>query len=106
MKTPLSLLPDLPTLTAWLKAALGDRDGRPVKILKRDIPRFMSTFPNEIVTCQLPAGRRRRLFVKYEADRGHPCFGHRGGVPYEAEVSMRPGFTSISAGLETGRKKP
>jgi hypothetical protein len=49
----------------------------------------MSTFPNEIVTCQWPGGRKRRVFVKYGAGRGHPAFGHRGNILYEAEVYER-----------------
>ena len=87
MKTPLHLLPDLRTLTARLTAAL-NRDGASsrVRVLKRKLPRFMSTFPNEIVTCVLPNGRKRRLFMKYEAGCGHNSYGHRGDVGYEAEV--------------------
>ena len=90
MKTPPSLVPDLETLTAGLTATL--RNGsvpRPVRVLQRKPPRFMSTFPNEIVTCLLPNGRRRRVFIKYEGDRFHNCFDHRGGVAYEARVYQR-----------------
>lgn len=90
MKTPPSLVPDLETLTAGLTATL--RNGcvpRRVRVLQRRPPRFMSTFPNEIVTCLLPNGRRRRVFIKYEGDRFHNCFGHRGGVAYEAQVYQR-----------------
>ena len=91
LKTPASLLPDSPTLTLRLTAALG-RDGqerRPVKILRRTLPPFMCTFPNEIVTCRLPDGHRRRVFIKYQAGQSHDCFGHRGNVPYETEVYRR-----------------
>src|SRR2546430_5772416 len=49
----------------------------------------MSTFPNEIVTCQLPDGRKRRVFVKYQTGQSHECYGHRGDVPYEAEAYRR-----------------
>jgi len=49
----------------------------------------MCTFPNEVVTCRLPGGRRRRVFVKYQSGQSHNCFGHRGNVPYEAEVYRR-----------------
>src|SRR5437773_12302938 len=90
MKTPLSLLPDLPTLTARLTAALnGDCASGPVTVLDRKLPRFMSTFPNEIVTCRLPNGRKRRVFIKYTSGQGHNSFGHRGDVAYEAEVYQR-----------------
>ena len=85
MKTPQSLLPDLPTLTDRLAAALdGDDSSRhPLKVLQRKLPRFMSTFPNEILTCQLAGGRKRRVFIKYEAGHGHGSYGHRGNVAYE-----------------------
>lgn len=88
MKTPQSLLPDLSTLTERLNAALRDEaiNGGEIKILRRNLPPFMSTFPNEIVTCQWPGGRKRRLFVKYQSGQSHDSFGHRGDVPYEAEV--------------------
>jgi len=91
MKTPQSMLPDLPTLTARLTAALGEHDpaGRPVRVVNRKLPRFMSTFPNEIVTCKLPDGRKRRVFVKYQGGKSHISFGHRGDIPYEAEVYQR-----------------
>ncbi len=90
MKTPPSLVPDLETLTAGLTATL--RNGcvpRRVRVLKRRPPRFMSTFPNEIVTFVLPNGRRRRVFIKYEGDRFQNSFDHRGGVAYEAQVYQR-----------------
>src|ERR1041384_6430374 len=91
MKTPQPLLPDLPTLTKRLTAGLwrGAGNGRGVRVLRRTAPHYMSTFPNEIVTCQLPAGRKRRVFIKYEAGRGHSAFGHRGNIRYESEVYRR-----------------
>src|SRR5213592_929239 len=91
MKTPQSLLPDLRTLRERITIGLADASGvgRPVKVLKRTLPCFMSTFPNEIVTCQLPSGRKRRVFVKYGVGRSHHSFGHRGDIPYEAEVYRR-----------------
>jgi hypothetical protein len=49
----------------------------------------MSTFPNEIVTCQLPNGRKRRVFIKYQAGQSHDAYGHRGDLPYEIEVYHR-----------------
>jgi len=91
MKTPRALLPSLPTLRAGLTAALanGSPAAGPVKVLARELPRFMSTFPNEIVTCQLANGRKRRMFIKYAGDRSHGSFGHRGDVAYEAQVYQR-----------------
>jgi len=91
LKTPPTLLPDGPTLTARLTAALTDDGGeaRSVSILKRELPPFMSTFPNEIVTCRMPDGRTRRVFAKYQAGQGHDSYGHRGDIPYETEVYRR-----------------
>ena len=90
MKTPLSLLPNLRKLSAGLTAALNTNgNSQRVTVLNRKLPRFMYTFPNEIVTCQLPDRRKRRVFIKYEAGRGHHSFGHRGGVTYEAKVYGR-----------------
>src|SRR5439155_22266444 len=91
MKTPASLLPDARRLTAGLTAALNGHGParRAVRILDRKLPKFMSTFPNEIVTCQLPGGRRRRVFIKYGVGRGHDSFGHRGNVTYEAQAYQR-----------------
>jgi len=79
------------TLKLRLTAAMG-RDAyqrRPIRILRRTLPPFMCTFPNEIVTCRLPNGRKRRVFVKYQAGQSHNCYGHRGDVPYETEVYRR-----------------
>jgi len=91
VKTPQSVLPDLPTLTKRLTAGLQDAadNGGAVKVLKRARPHFMSTFPNEIVTCQWPGGRKRRVFIKYGANHNHPAWGHRGDLAYEAEVYLR-----------------
>jgi len=103
MKTPPSLLPDLATLTAGLTKALGSNGGQ-LEVLERKLPSFMSTFPNEIVTCRLPSGAKRRLFIKYQAGRGHQSYGHRGDVSYEAEVYHRllrplPGFRPRCLGV-------
>lgn len=89
MQTPLTLLPDSPTLAARLRAALKHNGGRRLTVLERKRPRYMSTFPNEIVTCRFPGGARRRLFCKYEEGQEHNSFGHRGGLAYEAEVYRR-----------------
>jgi hypothetical protein len=91
MKTPPSWLPDARSLEHRLSAALdgdGGANGR-VTVLKRTATHYMSTFPNEIVTCRFPGGRKRRVFIKYGAGRGHAAFGHRGNLPYEAKVYQR-----------------
>jgi hypothetical protein len=91
MKTPQPLLPEARTLERHLRAALdgGGGSNDPVAVLKRTATHDMSTFPNEIVTCRLPGGRKRRVFIKYGAGRGHPAFGHRGNIAYEAQVYQR-----------------
>lgn len=110
MQTPLSLLPDSPTLAARLAQAFTKPSFVPVKVLERKRPRYMSTFPNEIVTCELPDGQQRRLFCKYEAGKEHHAYGHRGGLAYEAEVyrhilqpgSLRPGFVGAHCDVSDG----
>jgi thiamine kinase-like enzyme len=112
MKTPLSLLPNLPRLTAGLTAALSANENpHPIEVLSRKLPRFMYTFPNEIVTCRLPDGRKRRVFIKYGTGRSHHSFGHRGDVCYEAEVyehllssvkGFRPSYLGTSIEPGTG----
>src|SRR6266545_8329792 len=108
MKTPQSLLPDARTLERRLRVALHSAGGSndPVTVLKRTATHYMSTFPNEIVTCGLPDGRKRRVFVKYGSGRGHPAFGHRGNIAYEAQVYQRvlwalPGFRPKCLGAHT-----
>ncbi len=91
MKTPPSLLPDARTLERRLTAALtgdGDSNGQ-ITVLKRTPTHYMSTFPNEIVTCRLPGGRKRRVFIKSGAGCSHYAYGHRGNIRYEAEVYQR-----------------
>ena len=59
-----------------------------------------STFPVEIVSCQLRDGGAFQVFCKYEAGRSHPGHGHRGGVSYEADVYeslLRPSSCSAPA---------
>lgn len=73
---------------------------RPVTVLRRKLPRYMYTYPNEVVTCRLPDGRKRRVFIKYEGGRGHQAFGHRGNLGYEAKVYQR-----LLRGLPTFRPR-
>jgi hypothetical protein len=89
MQTPLSLLPDSRTLAARLASALDGNGSSRLRIVERKRPRYMSTFPNEIITCRLAGGKSRRLFCKYEAGQNHDSHGHRGGLAYEAEIYRR-----------------
>jgi hypothetical protein len=107
MKTPLSLLPDSPTLAARLASVLNGNGPAKLRILERKRPRYMSTFPNEVVTCRTADGKVRHLFCKYGAGREHNSHGHRGGLAYEAEIyrrvlsplkNLRPEFIGADAG--------
>ncbi|MBU6401778.1 MAG: hypothetical protein KGS61_15785 [Verrucomicrobia bacterium] len=86
MQTPPVLLPDARTLHARLAAVLTAEEFPPMTVVDRKRPRYMSTFPNEIVTCRLGDGKARRLFCKYERGCNHNAHGHRGGLAYEAAV--------------------
>jgi hypothetical protein len=101
-------LPELPTLTARLAAALeGEADfPPPLTVMERKLPPRTSTFPNETVTCQFGNGRQQRLFVKYEAGQSQNSYGHRDGVSYEAKVYSQllrdyPGFRPRCLGSHT-----
>ncbi len=106
--------PDLPTLAHGLNAALeshGSSRG-PVTILAREPNPRRSTYPSEVVDCRLADGSEVRLLCKYAAERGHSAHGHRGGVPYEAEVYRHvlqrlpvsaPMFYGLQGDGDTGR---
>jgi hypothetical protein len=85
-----SVYPDTRDLTDVLTRACSPNtpDGTSVVILDRHEFKG-STFPVEIVSCQLPDGRHVRLFCKYESGRSHTGHGHRRGVSYEADVYER-----------------
>jgi len=46
---------------------------------------WASTFPSEILTC-VCGDRVSEVLVKFSGGGGHPAFGHRSGVSYEAAV--------------------
>ncbi len=78
----------LEALTAVLSTVLC-RNGLPggVTVLDRRLPLYVSTYYSEIVACRLPDGTERLVLCKHSAGGdAHNCYGHRGGVPYEAEV--------------------
>ncbi len=82
--------PDSPALTQGLEDIFyPDQTPTPAVSLLERTPIIPSmTFPAEIVTCRAAAARLR-LFCKHQAGRDHNCFGHRGGLGYEAEVYRR-----------------
>jgi hypothetical protein len=76
-------LPNLRDLAVGLTSVLRSQ----ATILDRQPNTYASTFPSEIVRCQLGNGRELRLLCKYGADHSTSLSGrtgHKGGVPYEA----------------------
>src|SRR5260370_5869744 len=63
--------------------------GQAVTILGREPLAYSSTYSCEIVTCRLADGGVRKLLAKRGSACIEPTYGHRGGVPYEAEVYRR-----------------
>jgi hypothetical protein len=61
-------------------------DASGLRIVDRRTSDAGGTFPSEIVTCRLGDGSRLRLFCKRAAATVRDDHGHRGGVPYEADV--------------------
>jgi aminoglycoside phosphotransferase (APT) family kinase protein len=90
MRKTLAGPPDLQTLTRSLNASFNNNDhkstGDGVTVVARDLNPLSSTYPSEVVTCHLADGAELRVLCKYEAGRTHDAHGHRGGLPYEAEV--------------------
>jgi hypothetical protein len=83
--------PDTHSLTGALTSALegGTLAAGRIAITGRQANVQMSTFASEIVTCRLADGGELRLLCKYEGGHRHSSEGHRGRVPYEAEVYRR-----------------
>ena len=57
-----------------------------LKVLKRELSPYSTTFPCEIVTCRLPDNKTTDVFCKYSGDVDYTGFGHRGGPAYELSV--------------------
>lgn len=74
--------PELADLHARLAEIFGVERERLTIDRRKDV--HSGTFPKEIVWCLLD-GRPVNVFCKYAAER-FTAFGHRGGIPYEAEV--------------------
>ncbi len=88
MPTSITELPNLQTLTHGINSMFNDDKAieDQVTVLAREPNSYASTFPSEIVTCQLADGSELRLLCKYMAGHNHNAYGHRGGTTYEAEV--------------------
>ena len=76
--------PDDAALQVRLASLLDGSGHSSITVLDRE-PIAQGTYPKEIVTCGLNGGSQLRLFCKYAA-APNESFGHRGGVPYEAQV--------------------
>jgi hypothetical protein len=86
MQPGVERLPDDRALDDVLPSILGCNGDGVIMISRMAAPNA-STFPSEIVTCRLePSGRELQLLFKYGSPEPDVCFGHRGGVSYEARV--------------------
>lgn len=100
MQNAQSQLPDPGVMEAGLASVLGRNGDGPdrVTVLDRRPNVQTSTYPSEMVTCRLPDGTVLELLCKYGALGEEDSYGHRGGVPYEAEVYrhiLRPGKSAV-----------
>lgn len=57
-----------------------------LEVLAREPNAYTSTYPSEVVTCELPDGSTVRLLCKHGDGRERSSYGHRGSVSYEAQV--------------------
>ena len=73
-------------LETCLAAALNTNGKGRLKVLKRELSPYSTTFPCEIVTCRLPDNKTTDIFCKYSGDVDYTGFGHRGGPAYELSV--------------------
>src|SRR5258706_8936734 len=85
MQDFVSGLPKTDALTKGLTSALQGEDlgRRSLTLLGREPTPYATTFPCEIVTCQIGRGKPRRLFCKYTAGIDYTGHGHRGGGGHE-----------------------
>ncbi|MEO7251008.1 MAG: phosphotransferase [Arenimonas sp.] len=73
-------------LLAGLMAVFGE----PVSILARRPNGWASTFPSDVITCQLTSGEEHELLCKYGSGAlVRRAYGHRRGPGYEAHVYQR-----------------
>jgi hypothetical protein len=80
--------PDIQTLSDNISSTISEYYslGVQVKILAREPNSLASTFPSEIVTCQLPDESELRIICKYSIERSYNTYGHQNGLSYEAKV--------------------
>jgi hypothetical protein len=88
MDRPPATTPELDILSTELGSAIAE-NGVPagnLTVVSRQPNVYTSTFPSEIITCQLGERKELRLLCKYSAAAGNESYGARGGVEYEADV--------------------
>ena len=83
-----SMLPSTDALKKGLTWALRKErlNGHSVILLDRELSPYSTSFPCEVVTCQIGKGRPHRLFCKYTAGVEYTGHGHRGRVEVEVAV--------------------
>ena len=82
-----STLPNTELLTRHLSKLFSTSEvEKNVEVISRKPFKGSSTFPAEIISCQLPDGKILTLFGKYLAGLGPNNHGHRGGVEYEIKI--------------------
>src|SRR5258708_34428415 len=88
MDSAVSDFPDLTALTAGLTGLFCNeaRAGQGVTVLNRQPAPTASTFPSEIITCQIGGGPELRLYCKYAIGDNHSKLDNRQGPAYEAAV--------------------
>ena len=84
----MKFLPETDTLKSYLSDLIirDNLSEKLIEIISRKTSDYTSTFPIEIVTCQLNDGQIIKLFCKYLGGMGPNNFGHKGGVEYESKV--------------------
>lgn len=69
-----------------LRDALAEVFGRRVEVLDRAAHPYASSFPADVVLCDVEDVGELKVHCKYEAGLRYSRFGHRGGPGYEARV--------------------
>ncbi len=59
---------------------------RPLRIVSRRANEYSSTFPSDVIECELGDGSTQRVHAKFQNGRHHRDHGHRRDLSYEAWV--------------------
>src|SRR5215831_14921870 len=87
MKPVPAKFPEFESLRAGLGQVLGSNGSGASRLNIQDRKPIVSasTYPSEVVQCQV-GNCELKFYCKYAAGLRYDSYGHRGGVPYEAEV--------------------